>query len=212
MENYLQATSSIDFHSDEVSGFIADLPVHLSQKEQAIWIYEKVRDGFLYDPYHLNISPEGLKASLVVTKNRAWCVEKALLAVACFRKVGIPARFGFGIVKNHIGVDKLVAYLQKDEIVFHGFAEVFLNDKWTKCTPAFDQRICALNKVEPLIWDTENDSLFQAFRGEEQFMEYLHFYGSFADIPFELMHAEMKKHYPHLFSNPINTKAFSFEF
>jgi hypothetical protein len=212
MDNYLAATSEIDFDSDAIQEFMRDLPVNSSLKDQAIWIYEKVRDGFLYDPYHLNLSPNALKASVVLSKNRAWCVEKALVAVACFRRIGIPARFGFGIVKNHIGVEKLVSYLKKDEIVFHGFVEVFLNDKWTKCTPAFDKRICALNKVEPLTWDTENDSLFQAFRGDEKFMEYIHFYGSFATIPFDLMHTEMKKHYPHLFEEPIITKAFSFQF
>lgn len=212
MDNYLAATSEIDFHSNAIQEFMRDLPVNSSLKDQAIWIYEKVRDGFLYDPYHLNLSPNALKASVVLTKNRAWCVEKALVAVACFRRIGIPARFGFGIVKNHIGIEKLVSYLKKDEIVFHGFVEVFLNDKWTKCTPAFDKRICALNKVEPLTWDTEKDSLFQAFRGDEKFMEYIHFYGSFATIPFDLMQAEMKKHYPHLFEEPINTKAFSFQF
>jgi transglutaminase-like putative cysteine protease len=212
MDNYLAATSEIDFHSNAIQEFMRDLPVNSSLKDQAIWIYEKVRDGFLYDPYHLNLSPNALKASVVLTKNRAWCVEKALVAVACFRRIGIPARFGFGIVKNHIGVEKLVSYLKKDEIVFHGFVEVFLNDKWTKCTPAFDKRICALNKVAPLAWDTENDSLFQAFRGDEKYMEYIHFYGSFATIPFDLMLAEMKKHYPHLFEEPINTKAFSFQF
>jgi hypothetical protein len=212
MDNYLAATSEIDFDSDAIQEFMRDLPVNSSLKDQAIWIYEKVRDGFLYDPYHLNLSPNALKASVVLTKNRAWCVEKALVAVACFRRIGIPARFGFGIVKNHIGVEKLVSYLKKDEIVFHGFVEVFLNDKWTKCTPAFDKRICALNKVEPLTWDAEKDSLFQAFRGDEKFMEYIHFYGSFATIPFDLMHMEMKKHYPHLFEEPIITKAFSFQF
>lgn len=212
MDNYLAATSEIDFHSDAIQEFMRDCPVESSLKDQAIWIYEKVRDGFLYDPYHLNISPKALKASVVLTKKRAWCVEKALVAVACFRKIGIPARFGFGIVKNHIGVDKLVSYLKKDEIVFHGFVEVFFNDKWIKCTPAFDKRICALNKVEPLVWDAANDSLFQAYRGDEKFMEYVHFYGSFATIPFDFMYAEMKKHYPHLFDEPINTKAFSFQF
>ena len=101
MDNYLAATSEVDFHSDAIQEFMRDLPVNSSLKDQAIWIYERVRDGFLYDPYHLNLSPNALKASVVLTKNRAWCVEKALVAVACFRRIGIPARFGFGIVKNN---------------------------------------------------------------------------------------------------------------
>lgn len=209
----LQAeTFSLDFNSEKFREFCVSIPKKDKPKEQAIAIYEFVRDAFLYDPYHLDLRFEALKASTIVTKKRAWCVEKAIVACSAFRLFGFPARLGFGIVKNHIGVEKLTSYLQRDEIVFHGFVEVFVDGNWSKCTPAFDPRICKISGVEVLNWDTETDSLFQAYKGEEQFMEYLHFYGVFDDVPLELMHSEMKKYYPHLFSNPIDTKAFSFHF
>ena len=41
-------------------------------------------------------------------------------------------------------------------------------------------------------------------------MEYLHDYGSYNDVPIDLMNAEMKKYYPHLFEETVNTKQFSF--
>ena len=41
-------------------------------------------------------------------------------------------------------------------------------------------------------------------------MEYVYFYGEFEDVPIELMNAEMKKHYPHLFTEKFETKEFSF--
>jgi hypothetical protein len=42
-------------------------------------------------------------------------------------------------------------------------------------------------------------------------MEYHHDYGVFEDVPVELMKAEMKKYYPHLFTGEVpNTKRFSF--
>ncbi len=211
-ESYLIETPSIDFKHPSVIQFFSQISTSHSKSEQAKAIYLLVRDGFLYDPYHLDLNSSALKASAVTSKNRAWCVEKAILACAGFRLFGIPARLGFGIVKNHLDSDKLQTYLKKSEIVFHGFVEVFLDDQWTKCTPAFDKRICALNKVEPLNWNGTEDTLFQAFKGEERYMEYVHFYGSFADVPSQLMHQEMKKHYPHLFSEPIDTKAFSFRF
>ena len=211
-EEFLVETPYINYSSPEVQEFIRTIPTHTDPVQQAIAIYETVRDSFLYDPYHLDLRPEYLKASVVVTKKRAWCVEKALLACACFRAFGFPARLGFGIVKNHIGVEKLKSYLKRDEIVFHGYVEVYLDGKWSKCTPAFDPRICKLSGVPVLNWDGRDDSLFQAFVGGSQFMEYLHFYGEFEDIPFGLMHSEMKAYYPDLFENPIDTKAFSFHF
>lgn len=208
----LEETFFLDFESEKFREFCASIPKKDTSKEQAIVIYEYVRDAFLYDPYHLDLRLNALKASEIASKKRAWCVEKAIVACSAFRMFGFPARLGFGIVRNHIGVEKLVSYLQREEIVFHGFVEVFVDGNWSKCTPAFDPRICKISGVETLSWDTENDSLFQAYKGEDKFMEYLHFYGVFNDIPIELMHSEMKKYYPHLFLNPIDTKAFSFHF
>lgn len=211
-EEFLAESPQIDYSSAAVQEFIQTIPVHADRVAQAVAIYEMVRDSFLYDPYHLDLRPEYLKASVVVSKKRAWCVEKSLLACACFRAFGFPARLGFGIVKNHIGVEKLKSYLKRDEIVFHGYVEVWLNGKWSKCTPAFDPRICKLSGVPLLEWNGSDDSLFQAYVDDSQFMEYLHFYGEFADIPFELMHREMARYYPDLFENPLDTKAFSFHF
>lgn len=211
-DQYLAETPHVDFSSPEVKQFISGIRVFEDRKQQAVAIYEAVRDAFLYDPYHLDLRRGSLKASVVALKKRAWCVEKSLLACACFRSFGFPARLGFGIVKNHIGVEKLKFYLKRDEIVFHGYVEVWIDGKWSKCTPAFDPRICKLSAVPLLEWDGSNDSLFQAYVGENQFMEYLHFYGEFPDIPFELMHKEMHAYYPDLFENPIDTKAFSFHF
>jgi transglutaminase-like putative cysteine protease len=209
---YLNESKNIDFKSEAFIEFMKKGNLSGNSKEKALQWYLFVRDAFLYDPYHLDLRSSSLTVSHIVSKKRAWCVEKALVFTAGCRAMGIPARLGFGIVQNHLGADQLEHYLKRKEIVFHGYAEVFLNGKWVKCTPAFDRRICAINKIEPLNWNGEDDSLFQAFSGDNKFMEYLHFYGEFAEIPFELMHTEMEKHYPHLFTDPINTKAFSFRF
>ncbi len=208
----LQTDTSFDYQSNEVQTFLKTIEIKKEAQATAISLYHAVRDGFLYDPYHLDISEMGLKASKVATKKRAWCVEKALLMAACARSLKIPARLGFAIVSNHIGTEKLTHYLRRQEIVFHGFAVLFIKGKWVKCTPAFDKRVCALSKVEPLEWDGENDSLFQDYSQGKQFMEYLHNYGEFDAIPFELMKKEMKEYYPHLFAEKYDSKDFSFRY
>lgn len=211
-EACLRSSAQFDFETEAFQAFFRSSGITGTTKEDLIRWYGFVRDYFLYDPYHLDLRPEALTASVIVAKRRAWCVEKALVFATGCRFMGFPARLGFGIVQNHIGVEKLEHYLGRKEIVFHGYADVFVDGNWVKCTPAFDRRICAVNRLEPLEWDAEHHSLFQAFSGDQQFMEYLHFYGEFEDIPFPLMHAEMKRHYPHLFSDPVDTKAFSFHF
>lgn len=174
--------------------------------------YYYVRDGWLYNPFDLDISNNGLKASNLLSKKRAWCVEKAILLSTLLRIHHIPANLGFGIVVNHIGTEKLEADLKRKEIVFHGFSEVLLEDKWIKLTPAFDKRICKLSKVEPMEFSSEKDVLFQEYENGQRFMEYTHYYGVFDHVPVYLMNSEMKKYYPHLFDKTYKSSFLKFNF
>lgn len=210
MENFLRETAYLNYSHPAFDEFLKDTTLRGNETEQALQLYYLVRDAFLYDPFHLDLRPQSLTASGVLAKKRAWCVEKAILLAACARKQGIPSRLGYAIVVNHIGTDKLEKYLQKKEIVFHGYVSLFLNGNWVKCTPAFDRKVCRINKVSPLEWDGKTDSMFQEFEGNQQFMEYVHFYSEFDDVPVELMNSEMKKHYPHLFEEVYDSKEFSF--
>lgn len=210
LQIYLKETTYLNFSDASVKDFLSPIDCSQSQLEQALQLYYLVRDGFLYDPYHLDLRPAALICSHILTKKRAWCVEKAIVLATCARALGIPAKVGYAIVTNHLGDEKLELYLKRKEIVFHGYVELFLEGKWVICTPAFDSRVCRINGVPPLNWNGKEDSLFQAFKGEEQFMEYIHYYGTFADVPVELMNAEMKKYYPHLFETVYDQKAFSF--
>ena len=210
MQEYLIETSFLDYNNQAYNQFLLDVPASFSKKELAVFLYKKVRERFLYDPYHLDLRHAALKSSHILTKKRAWCVEKAIVLAAVARKFEIPSRLGYAIVVNHIGVEKLTNYLKREEIVFHGYVELYMENKWVKCTPSFDSRICKISNVSVLEWDGETDSLFQPFQGEVRFMEYLKDYGTFSDVPIELMNAEMKKYYPHLFESAYNFKDFSF--
>jgi len=210
IELFLKETAYLDFNHPSYDFFANQIAAYKSKKAIAIQLYELVRDHFLYDPYHLDLRPEALKGSVILSKRRAWCVEKAVVLAALARKFEIPSALGYAIVVNHIGVERLQKYLQREEIVFHGYVSLFIEDKWVKCTPAFDRRICKINHVPPLVWDGQTDSMFQSFVGENQFMEYMHEYGEFADVPIQLMNDEMQKYYPHLFESSYNSKEFSF--
>ncbi len=210
MKEYLEKTAFLQVDHPSTAAFCAAIVSYSSKTETALALYYKVRDHFLYDPFHLDLTPKALQSSTIFEKKRAWCVEKAIILATCARYFDIPSRLGYAIVVNHIGSDKLVHYLKREEIVFHGYTELYLDNRWIKCTPAFDKRICRVSNVSPLDWDGKTDSLFQAYEGKQQFMEYVHDYGSFSDVPIDLMNQEMKKYYPHLFEEIIDTKSFSF--
>ena len=210
MNEYLEPSEFLDFLEPEFQGYIKPFKSIENEKERAITLYNKVRDSFLYNPYHLDLRHNALKATTIIKNKRAWCVEKAIVLAAAFRACSIPSRLGYGIVVNHIGVEKLTTFLKRKEIVFHGYVEAYIDDKWVKCTPAFDPLVCKIAGVPILDWNGETDALFHAYNGKEKFMEYIHFYGDFDDVPIKLMNDEMKKYYPHLFLETHNSKVFSF--
>lgn len=213
MQESLQSTYFFDFDTPEVQQFADQfIDPKASNKDNAIALYYGVRDAFIYNPYHLDLRKTALKASEVLKKNKAWCVEKSTLFIACCRYAGIPSKPGYAIVVNHIGTEKLEHVLQRKEIVFHGYASILIDRNWLKVSPAFDKRICRVSGVSPLDFDGEHDALLQAYEGDQRFMEYTHDYGTFDDVPVELMNSEMKKYYPHLFKKGYTSKGFTFNY
>ena len=204
MQEYLRPTEFLDSDHPEVRNFaegnIADAE---GDTAKAVKLYYAVRDAFQYDPYVLDLRRESLRASTLLTKTRGFCVEKAILLAASARAVGIPSRLSFYIVRNHIATERLAKALERDYLVFHGAAEMFLDGQWLKTTPAFNRRLCEFLGVDPIEFDGTSDAIFQEYdRKGNVFMEYLHDYGSFDDLPYQMFLDELDKHYPHLANNP----------
>jgi len=203
MEEYLQPTEFLDFDRESVREFAEKNTAGAkTDTERAIALYYAVRDRFQYNPYIIDLRREGLTASNLLTRTRGYCVEKAVLLAASARAVDVPSRLSFYIVRNHIATERLEQALKKNYLVFHGAAEVFLSGKWLKTTPAFNAGLCKYLGVAPLEFDGTQDSIFQEYDHQGNvFMSYLHEYGAFADLPYELYLEELGKHYPHIFGN-----------
>jgi len=204
MEQFLVPTEFLDSDHGSVREYAERNTVGSSTDiERAVKLYYAVRDDFQYDPYLLDLRRESMRASKLLTKKRGYCVEKAVLLAAAARSVGIPSRLSFYIVRNHIATEKLAKALEKDYLVFHGAAEMFLEGKWVKATPAFNRRLCDFLGVDPIEFDGTSDAIFQEYdRKGNVFMEYLHDYGAFEDMPYQMFLDELEKHYPHITNNP----------
>src|SRR5512146_3596441 len=106
------------------------------ERERAVALYYAVRDGFRYDPYRIDLSPQGMRASGVIAAGYGWCVPKAALLAAACRAVGIPARVGFADVRNHLSTERMRQVMQTDVFFWHGYTDVLLDGAWRKATPA----------------------------------------------------------------------------
>ncbi len=166
-------------------------------RERAIALYYAVRDGFRYDPYRVDLSPAGMRASAVIDKGYGWCVPKATLLAAACRAIGIPARLGFADVRNHLSTDRMRALMQTDVFYWHGYAEICLEARWVKATPAFNRELCDRFGLRPLDFDGRNDSLYHPYDREgRRHMEYVAEHGSFDDVPLQLITEELARLYP----------------
>lgn len=202
MEPYLQLSNFMDAEHPAIASELEALGRKGDDLDQTVSIYYFVRDSIRYDPFNIKLNPEHMRVSRVMKERRGHCIDKAMLFIAICRKSGIPARLGMAKVRNHMGTASFEKVLQSDVLTPHGYAEVYLRDKWVKCTPAFNKELCERLGVAPLEFDGVEDSIFQQFdRAEGGFMEYLEDYGTFSDLPVELITQLMHAEYPHLFDN-----------
>lgn len=201
MEEYLSPTYYIDSDHPAVSEF-ADKSCDINEKttKKAVQLYYAVRDGIRYDPYSIEPLKESMKASTVLNKGYGFCVAKAVLLTACARSQQIPARLGFADVKNHLNTKRLKELMGTDIFVYHGYTELFLNNKWVKATPAFNLTLCDNFNIKPLEFDGTKDSIFHPFdKSGNTHMEYVKEYGTFSDLPWDSIIAKIKESYPKYF-------------
>jgi len=200
LADYLRPTDFIDSDSPDVAEYArAVASDEATDVGKAVALYYAVRDGIRYDPYSVDLSIPGLRASSTLIRGSAFCVPKAVLLAAASRALGIPSRLGFADVKNHLATRRLLRLMQTDLFVFHGYTELMLNGKWVKATPAFNESLCEQFNVMPLGFDGHADSVFQQFdRKGNRFMEYICDRGLFPDLPLDEMRAAFKEHYPKL--------------
>lgn len=201
MSASLSATYFIDKdHPDIIAFSKKHAGTVTTDKERAVSLYYAVRDLIRYNPYSIEPVKSSIKASAVLAKGEGYCVAKAVLLAACLRSQKIPARLGFADVKNHLNTERLKALMQTDLFVWHGFAEIYLEGRWVKATPAFNLSLCEAFHVKPLEFDGTRDSIFHPFDNlGNRHMEYVTDHGSFDDLPWDRALAAMKQAYPKYF-------------
>jgi transglutaminase-like putative cysteine protease len=213
LDLYLQPTPFIDSDDPAVVSFAQAAAGEAGRDlERSVRIFYAVRDQIRYDPYCIDLSRDRFKASVVLEKKAGYCVEKALLLAAAARALGIPGRLRFADVRNHLTTARLKEIMQTDLFIYHGYTEIFLNDRWVKATPTFNLSLCDRFGVKPLDFDGVHDAIFHEFdRRGNRHMEYVHDHGPFADLPYDTIMDMFRKHYPAYFTQDKSALAGDFE-
>jgi transglutaminase-like putative cysteine protease len=194
---YLTSTAIIDCDHPRVREFACRAAAGARDPvDMAVNLYLAVRDGIRYDPYAPFHLPEHYQASQVIQRGKQFCIPKAALLAALARVCGLPSRLGFAAVKNHLATRQLLEYFGTNLFVYHAFVELYLEGRWVKATPAFNRELCERHGVPALEFNGREDSLFQPYNEEHQrYMEYVDFFGVFADVPLEEILAAWRRTY-----------------
>ena len=194
---FLQPGKYVDSDHPAVREFARTHAKGATDRERAVSLYYAVRDGIRYNPFLDFSRDDTYRASSVLEKGEGFCVGKSALLAACARALGIPARVGFADVKNHLTTPRLRERMGTDLFIYHGYAELFIDGKWVKATPVFNQALCQRFRVKPLEFDGRADSIFHPFdEDDRRHMEYVNDRGSFADVPAEQIKRDFRAYYP----------------
>jgi transglutaminase-like putative cysteine protease len=200
MNEFLQSARYVDSAHPAVAAFAKQHAKGRGDIERAVSLYYAVRDVIRYNPFLDFSDPLVFKASAVIAADQGFCVGKASLLAACARAAGIPARVGFADVKNHLTSPRLAETMGSDLFVYHGYADLYLDGKWVKATPAFNLELCTRFRVKPLEFDGREDSIFHPFdQDNRRHMEYLRDRGTHADVPVDAIQQAFREAYPRFY-------------
>jgi transglutaminase-like putative cysteine protease len=153
-------------------------------KGKARSLFYFVRDEIKYNPYIPRYLPEHFRASNTLDRKDGFCVQKAVLLAALSRAIGIPARIGFAVIRNHLLPEKMGRMIEGNTLPDHGYAELYLNDRWIKATPVFGLEKCRKNRIVPVEFDGINDAKFHSHTQDGKFhIEYILDRGPYGDVP-----------------------------
>jgi transglutaminase-like putative cysteine protease len=199
MDEFRAPGRFIDSAAPEVVRFARAAAGDGGDTERVLRLFGAVRDKVRYDPYVDMADPANFRASSVLEAGHGFCIGKAALLAGCARAIGVPARVGYADVRNHLTSRRMYEHIRTDVFVWHSYADLFLDGRWVKATPAFDLALCERVGLKPLDFDGRTDSLFHPFdQSGRRHMEYLNDRGTFADVPFETIQADLSKAYPRL--------------
>jgi transglutaminase-like putative cysteine protease len=208
----LRATALIDSDHPEVMAFTRAHDPGGSDRERAVALYLAVRDGIRYDPYRIDLSEDGMRASTALRQGHGWCVPKAALLAAVCRAAGLHARLGYADVRNHMSTERLRQTMQTDVFIWHGYTDLWIDGQWVKATPAFNIELCDKFGLLPLEFDGRSDSIYHPYdKAGHRHMEYVHQRGTFDDMPLAQITADFRRVYAHWMQAQGSLHGASFE-
>jgi hypothetical protein len=196
-EKYLRPTPAIDCDHPTIIEKARSLTADKTNAAgKAVSLFYFVRDEVKYNMYVELDALEHYKASRTLDKKEGYCVQKAVLLAALARAVGIPARLHLADIRNHLASEKAVEMLKTNVFTYHGYTEMYLDDKWVKATPSFDLQTYQENRWRPVEFDGQHDAMLHSHSVDGKLhIEYIADHGTYDDLPLDDILTSFEKLY-----------------
>lgn len=200
MKPYLLASEIFDFDNE----LVKEKALEITQSSNSIskkasdlfyWVRNEIKYNMkTYLPY----DKRNFIASETLKRKHGFCVSKSVLLSTLARAVDIPARIHLVDLINHKISQKVIDFMETDVMFFHGYSELFLNEKWVKLTPSFDPNTAIKAGFIPMVeFDGEHDAVFPKFDNNgNKYGEYVLDRGVYADLPLDEIDVVFEKYYP----------------
>jgi len=184
---YLRPTPTIDCDNSlikEKAHEISRDKHEVSDKAKHLFYF--VRDTIEYNLYVPTDKPEYFRASRVLQERNGFCIQKAVLLTALSRATGIPARLHIAAIRNHLVPPKLQQLMRGNLFPTHGYAELYIDERWVKVAPTFNLSLCQKNRFVSTEFDGKHDAMLPAYNQDgNKHIEYVQDHGHFDDLPFD---------------------------
>lgn len=112
------------------------------EREAAARLFRYTRDTFRYNPFAPFERIEDFLGTSLLERGYGFCTQKSALLIALCRAAGIPARFRFADLVNHNLPGRLGQVLGTNRMIYHTYADIFIEGRWLKATPSFEKALC----------------------------------------------------------------------
>lgn len=186
IQQYVKPTYFLDFKNPLIEEKVKSIiNGETDIRKQIIHVFYFVRDQIEMKNLQTLIQRKYLRSSFILESGYGFCVSKAILLASLIRALNVPSRLHFVDIKNYRIKEELKNFLKTDVIVWHSYAEIYIDNLWIKVTPALNKEDCIKRQLPPIEFDGYHDALFaQKDDLGNKYIEYICDHGIYDDVPY----------------------------
>lgn len=156
-----------------------------------------VRDQIPYNMYAVSGNPLYYRSSKVLEMGTGYCMQKAILFTSLGRAAGVPSRLVLAAIRNHLTPPEVVEILGGNIFFPHAYSQFFLAGRWINIAATYDKPLSERMGTAVLEFNGHDDTLLpETDLAGRRFIEYMENFGTFDDLPWQLITEKMPHYYP----------------